>query len=76
MDANSAKVLAQALSLPPAERAALADSLIESLDAGADEGADGLWLEEVRKRAADLDAGRVRSVAWSEVEARLRGRIG
>jgi hypothetical protein len=46
------------LMLPPASRASLAHALIESLDDnGADENAEALWFEEVRRRDAEIRAG-------------------
>lgn len=76
MAKDTGDLLREALSLPPEARAALADSLLESLDTDFDEGAEQEWLEEIRRRIADLDSGRVQTVAWSEVHARLNRQIG
>lgn len=35
----------------------------------------GLWLEEIRKRQAEVGAGAVPTIPWPEVYARLRGLI-
>jgi putative addiction module component (TIGR02574 family) len=69
------QLLKEALSLPPEPHAALADSLLESIDAEVDEDAESKWREEIRKRMAELDSGAVRSISWSEVETRLRQRL-
>jgi putative addiction module component (TIGR02574 family) len=46
--------------------------LIESLDEGAlDERAEELWSAEIARRIADIDAGRVQLVPWSDVRRRL-----
>lgn len=43
MGTDAAELLARALTLPEAARAALADSLIESLDGPVDEDAEQAW---------------------------------
>ena len=51
---------------------ALAAPLIESLDEDVvDEEADELWSAEIAPRIADIDAGRVQLVPWSDVRRRL-----
>jgi putative addiction module component (TIGR02574 family) len=66
------EILNEALSLPANERAALAGTLIESLDDDAtDEDFVGLWSAEIKRRIDDLDAGRVQRVPWSQVRQRL-----
>jgi putative addiction module component (TIGR02574 family) len=72
---DAGQLLKEALSLPPELRAALADSLLESLDVDVDEGTESKWREEIRKRMAELDSGNVRTISWSEVETRLRERF-
>lgn len=45
------------LTLPLESRASLAHSLIESLDDTIDEDAESLWLEEIRRRDAEIRSG-------------------
>ena len=45
------------LTLPVDSRASLAQALIESLDDSVDENAESLWLEEIRKRDAEIRSG-------------------
>ena len=45
------------LTLPVESRASLAHALIESLDEVADEDAESLWFEEIRRRDAEIRAG-------------------
>ena len=71
MSTDPGEILKAALSLPAGARAAIADSLLDSLDPGVDEAADEGWRTEIRKRLAELDASGVRTVPWSEVRARL-----
>jgi putative addiction module component (TIGR02574 family) len=66
------EVLKDALALPVANRAAIAGSLIESLDDGTvDEDAEAQWSVEIARRIAEADAGKVQPVPWSEVRHRL-----
>ena len=64
-------ILKEALVLPPETRAALADSLLESLDAETDPAAESEWRREIRRRITDLDSGAVSGIPWSEARARL-----
>jgi len=67
-------LLKQALQLSPEERAALAASLIESLDEQVDEDAEAAWALEIRRRLAELDSGAVKTIPWSEARRRITGR--
>jgi putative addiction module component (TIGR02574 family) len=72
------ELLKRALALPPAARAALAGSLLESLHETVDEGAGAEWQKEIARRMQELDSGRVKLVAWAEacrqISAILNGR--
>lgn len=75
MSAATAKLLAEALTLPTEARAELADALYLSLDGGTDENSDEVaaaWLVEIQRRVADLDAGRTKAVPMAEAMARIR----
>jgi putative addiction module component (TIGR02574 family) len=75
MAEDAAELLTHALKLPPAARAALADSLIDSLDTEVDENAEEAWRSEIALRVRDLDSGVVQSIAWDEVRRQLRARF-
>src|SRR5260370_24591734 len=45
------------LTLPVESRASLAHALIESLDDVVDDDAESLWMEEIRRRNAEIRAG-------------------
>jgi hypothetical protein len=45
------------LTLPVDSRASLAQALIKSLDDSADDNAESLWLEEIRRRDAEIRSG-------------------
>jgi putative addiction module component (TIGR02574 family) len=66
-----AKLLEEALRLSPEARAALAASLLESLEDTIDEDAEAAWAAEIAKRIQELDSGAVAPVPWAE--ARLYG---
>lgn len=72
---DAAELLTHALRLPAEARAALADSLIDSLDTEVDEDAEEAWKSEIALRIRDLDSGAVRSIAWDEVRHHLRSRF-
>jgi putative addiction module component (TIGR02574 family) len=71
MRTDPGEILKAALSLPPEARAALAGSLLDSLDAEVDETAEAEWRAQVRRRLAELDDSDVRTIPWPEVRARL-----
>jgi len=68
------EILKEALELPPEARAALAGSLLDSLDEKVDENAEALWEEEILLRLKDIDEGKVKLVPWSEVKREIAGR--
>ena len=71
MTRDVAELIQAALTLSLEARAALAGSLLESLDAEVDPGVEESWRVEIRRRAAELESGLVAGIAWSEVNARL-----
>jgi putative addiction module component (TIGR02574 family) len=74
MTPDPAKLLEEALRLSPEARAALAASLLESLDEGIDERAEAEWATEIAKRARELDSGTVAPVPWPEARRMILGR--
>jgi len=67
------EILKDALALSVEDRAAIAGSLIESLDDDApDEDAEAQWSAEIARRIAEVDAGKVQPVPWSVVRQRLQ----
>ena len=55
----------EALRLPEGTRAALAATLIDSLDTAVDADAEAQWAVEIRRRVAALDAG-APTTPWDE----------
>ncbi|MGH9750647.1 MAG: addiction module protein [Candidatus Polarisedimenticolia bacterium] len=74
MKRDAADILKDALALPPEARAAVASSLLESLDDQVDEGAEEAWKEEIARRLDDIDKGKVKLIPWATVRRRLMGR--
>ena len=65
-------ILVEALRLPDSERAALAASLIESLDTTVDADAEAVWAAEIRRRVGALDAG-APTTPWEQARKRIAG---
>ncbi|HEX4037832.1 MAG TPA: addiction module protein [Acidobacteriaceae bacterium] len=71
MPREAAQLLHEALELPAEARAALADSLLDSLDKDVDADTEQAWREEIERRAISLDEGTANLVSWEEVQSRL-----
>jgi putative addiction module component (TIGR02574 family) len=69
------KLEADLLALPLDSRASLARALIESLEETADENAEALWFDEIRRRDADLQSGRATARPVEEVLREARERL-
>ena len=74
MKRDAAEILKDALALPTEARAALAGSLLDSLDTDVDEDVEDAWATEVNRRVAELDTGVVKTIPWAEVRRRLAAR--
>ena len=75
MTQQTSELLQKALSLSEEERAELAGSLIESLDATVDQAVEAAWNEEVACRIADLDSGKARTIPWEVVRSRISSKL-
>jgi putative addiction module component (TIGR02574 family) len=71
MTQKAAELLQKALSLSEEDRAELAGSLIESLDATVDEAAEAAWNQEIARRVEDLDSGKAKTFPWEAVRSRI-----
>ena len=61
-----------ALSLPPEERAALAEKLLSSLDEPSDTELERAWLSVAARRARELDRGEVEAIPAEDVRQKAR----
>jgi hypothetical protein len=78
MNREVSELLEKALSRLPEARAALAGSLLESLDDYVDPAAEEEWNREIAQRIQELDSGRVKAILWADarrqIAAMLNGR--
>ncbi len=74
MKNETSELLEKALKLPAEARAALAGSLIESLDETIDEDAEAVWADEIARRIRDLDSGKTKTIPWSKARRMILGR--
>ena len=76
MPANAEQIVAEALQLPAAARAFVAEKLIESLDAEAGSELSPAWKEEVRRRCREIDQGHAQLRDADVVFAKARASLG
>jgi putative addiction module component (TIGR02574 family) len=69
------KIIEDALTLPPEDRARVAAALIESLDADEDPDAERAWATEIERRVERVLAGESQGAPWEEVRERLMARL-
>jgi putative addiction module component (TIGR02574 family) len=75
MTRSVSELLEKALSLQPEERAALAGSLLESLDDHVDANAEEEWNLEIPRRIQELDSGKVKTIPWAEARRQVLSRL-
>jgi putative addiction module component (TIGR02574 family) len=73
MKQNIDEILKEALKLPPEARAALAGTLLDSLDETVDRNAESAWEAEIIMRLKEIDDGNVSLIPWSEARAKIAG---
>jgi putative addiction module component (TIGR02574 family) len=73
MKQDIAEILKEALKLPPEARAALAGTLLDSLDETVDKDAESAWEAEIVMRLKEIDEGKVNLIPWAEARARIAG---
>jgi len=72
MSPGAEQILQSALALPEAEQVELIEAIIAAMDRGHPEPLDDAWMAEIQRRSAELDAGKVTPIPWSEVRQRAR----
>jgi putative addiction module component (TIGR02574 family) len=70
MSPDVSDLLKRALALPVDERAALANTLLDSLET-MNQSVQEAWDEEVERRMADLKAGKAVTVPWEQLHREL-----
>ena len=61
----------EALELTDNDRATLAGLLIESLETETDPDVERAWAEEAERRWREIESGKVKTIPWEEVKAKL-----
>jgi len=69
---KGAQLLEEALSLPPTERAQLAEQILTSLDLREQSEIDVLWAQEAEERLDAFEEGRLKAVPAAEVFRGIR----
>ena len=64
-------VFRKALALDASDRSELVGLLIDSLDPETEQGAEAAWLQEIDRRARELDSGTVQTIPWEIARERL-----
>jgi putative addiction module component (TIGR02574 family) len=70
------QVADEAMQLPPASRALLAERMVESLDVSERDEIQRAWAAEAIRRRDDVRSGRVEPIAADEVLAEVRRTVG
>ena len=73
MKQNIADILKEVLKLPPEARAALAGTLLDSLDDTVDRDAESAWEAEILLRLKEIGEGKVKLMPWSEARTKISG---
>jgi putative addiction module component (TIGR02574 family) len=72
MKQNITNILKEALKLPPEARAALAGSLLDSLDEQPlDKDTESAWETEIALRLREIDEGKVKLIPWAEAREKI-----
>ena len=68
------QLLQAALKLPDEEQLQLVSALTAAVEERGLRPFDDSWLEEIRRRSAECDAGSVQPIPWAQVKERARRR--
>jgi len=74
MSENTEKILAEALELPPIERAELIEELLSSFEFPARKSIDKLWAKEVEDRIDAYQKGEITTTPAKEVFDKISGK--
>jgi putative addiction module component (TIGR02574 family) len=64
-------ILKEAMKLPPEARAALAGTLLDSLEETVDQDAEAAWEAEIILRLKEIDQGKVILMPWAEARKKI-----
>jgi putative addiction module component (TIGR02574 family) len=74
MTAKAERLKSELAELTPEERAELARFLVESLDEEEEQGVEAAWDEELKRRAEEIESGRVGGEPAENVVRELRAK--
>jgi putative addiction module component (TIGR02574 family) len=74
MTAKAERIKSELAALTSEDRAALARFLIQSLDEGEEQGVEAAWDEELKRRAQEIESGRVAGELAENVLRELRAK--
>lgn len=72
MTQEARELLDRALTLSEEERAELASTLIDSLDAVIDENVEAAWQQEIARRVDELQSGKAKTLSWQAVREKAQ----
>ena len=75
MTAAAKEIIDAALKLDPADRVKVAHELLESVDAGSNGGLDAEWIQELERRAKDIEEGRGDFLSWPETRREIESSL-
>jgi len=68
------QLLQAALKLPDEEQLQLVSALTAAVEERGLRPFEDSWLEEIKRRSAEYDAGAIQAIPWAEVKERARQR--
>ena len=72
---KTAEIMNELANLPVEERALIADSLLQTLNASQPE-IEQEWLKVAKQRLAEIRSGNVKTVSMDEITTRINHRLG
>jgi putative addiction module component (TIGR02574 family) len=75
MNPATEQMFQSVLALPDEERLQFIDALLVECAQNLARPFDDAWLEEIRRRSAEIDAGAATLTPWPEVKRRVRQRL-
>ena len=73
MTGQAQRIFDEALQLPTEDRADLALRLLDSMGEPADQ-VERAWIEEAKRRLAEIERGEIQTVPWPEARERIFAR--
>ena len=76
MTTEAERIIDEAMKLEPSTRAMIAETLLDSLDVGADFPVSDAWREEIRRRCVEIDNGTVELIPGDRAMEELWAKYG